>query len=81
MSAGLSQGLVQQQFAQVAVDNLDGGHTAAATAVAGDAGVGFDAHDDLPEVGAPAAEWLAVVGIDGADVGDFHGGVIYGSVS
>ena len=55
MSAGLSQGLVQQQFAQVAVDHLDGGHTAAAIAVASDAGVGFDAHDDLPEVGAPAA--------------------------
>ena len=65
---GAVAGFVQQQFAQVAVDHLHGGHTAAAIAVAADAGVGFDAHDDLPEVGAPAAEWLAIVGVDGADV-------------
>ena len=61
----------------MAVDDFHGGHTAAATAVAGDAGVGFDAHDDLPEVGAPAAEQLAVVGVDGLYVGDFHGEVVY----
>ena len=66
-------GLVQQQLAQVAVDDLHRGHTAAAIAEAADAGIGFDAHDDLPQVRAPAAQGLAVVGVNGADVGDFHG--------
>ena len=69
---GAVAGFVQQQFAQVAVDHRHGGHTAAATAVAADAGVGFDAHDDLPEVGAPAAQRLAIVRVYGLHVGDFH---------
>ena len=70
---GAVAAFVEQQLAQVAVDDLDAGNAAAAVAIAGDAGVGLDAHDDLPEVGAPAAEGLAVVGVDCVDVGDFHG--------
>ena len=69
-------GLVQQQLAHMTVDHLDRGHTAAAITVAADPGVGLDAHDDLPQVGPPAAERLAVAGVDGADVGDLHGAVL-----
>ena len=48
---GAVAALLQQQLAQVPVDHLDRGHTAAAITVAADAGVRLDAHDNLPEVG------------------------------
>ena len=54
--------VVQQQLAQVAVDDLHRGHTAAAIAVAADPGIGFDPHDDLPQVRAPATQGLAEMG-------------------
>ena len=49
------------------VDHLDRGHTAAAIPVAADAGIRLDSHDDLPEIGTPAAQLLAVIGVDGAN--------------
>ena len=41
---------VQKQLPQVAADRLHASHPAPAVPVAGDAGVGFDAHDDLPQI-------------------------------
>ena len=63
---------VEQQFAEMAVDYLHAGHSTAAVPEADGSDVCFDANYDLPEVGAPGRDDVPVVGVYGADLGDFH---------
>ncbi len=66
-------GATHQKLAEVAVDDLHRGHAATTVSKPDHAGVGLDPNDDLPEVGPPGCRHVLVVGVDGADVGDFHG--------